>query len=507
MKNFCLFLALLLSFSSMAQSGKLTRNSIGSVAVTSTVTGTGPWSFSGPFTVAGASGNTIDSVRLGDWLLVNYATPGVSGDAWGALTITSKSVAGSTLTLTVANLSNSPLTAPLQLYAYKIVRPTALGLAALDVRSVGTNASAQLLMSNAYRIDSLLGASGGGTDTNIGNTDLSLPDDETRVLTFGYNGSDTYLSYKYDTGIKEALFAPGYQLNKQATDSYTTIVGGQLTAKSPLYESVYFGNKIRYTNTSGRYTELKATPYGSRNKVLIWPVDTMMVGKVLGIASIDTVTDFGAQIAQLSWTTPPAGATGPAGPTGPTGPTGATGATGQGVPTGGTAGQVLAKINSTDYNTTWVSPIAFKAELTSDFTTTTANTFYTPTGFSFTPDTSADYRIEIYGTRLVTSGVAASQNIRLFMSGAAQFANHEILTASPAAAATLCAYSYNTGGGATVATASSTSAANLTERPFIAEGHFQTGSTVGAVSFQINSVTAASTMTLRTGAVMIVTKL
>ena len=39
---------------------------------------------------------------------------------------------------------------------------------------------------------------------------------------------------------------------------------------------------------------------------------------------------------------------------GPQGSTGATGAAGQGVPTGGTAGQVLAKIDGTNYNTEWV---------------------------------------------------------------------------------------------------------------------------------------------------------
>ena len=38
------------------------------------------------------------------------------------------------------------------------------------------------------------------------------------------------------------------------------------------------------------------------------------------------------------------------------GATGTTGATGQGVPTGGTAGQVLSKVNGTDYNTQWVTP-------------------------------------------------------------------------------------------------------------------------------------------------------
>ncbi len=58
------------------------------------------------------------------------------------------------------------------------------------------------------------------------------------------------------------------------------------------------------------------------------------------------------------------GPAGPTGPTGPAGPTGATGATGPqgpagtngvGVPAGGTTGQVLAKIDGTDYNTQWVS--------------------------------------------------------------------------------------------------------------------------------------------------------
>src|SRR5690606_34925375 len=40
------------------------------------------------------------------------------------------------------------------------------------------------------------------------------------------------------------------------------------------------------------------------------------------------------------------------------GETGATGDTGQGVPSGGTAGQVLAKIDGTDYNTEWVDRLA-----------------------------------------------------------------------------------------------------------------------------------------------------
>lgn len=72
--------------------------------------------------------------------------------------------------------------------------------------------------------------------------------------------------------------------------------------------------------------------------------------------------------------TGPQGIDGPTGPTGATGTPGATGATGatgaagtngtngtngadgQGVPTGGTADQLLAKIDGTDFNTQWVDP-------------------------------------------------------------------------------------------------------------------------------------------------------
>lgn len=54
--------------------------------------------------------------------------------------------------------------------------------------------------------------------------------------------------------------------------------------------------------------------------------------------------------------TGPQGPTGATGATGPQGATGSTGATGQGVPAGGIANQVLSKIDSTNYNTQWVTP-------------------------------------------------------------------------------------------------------------------------------------------------------
>jgi hypothetical protein len=77
----------------------------------------------------------------------------------------------------------------------------------------------------------------------------------------------------------------------------------------------------------------------------------------------ESVTELLIADVGLAGPTGPTGATGPQGPqgdtgatgaTGPQGATGSTGATGAGVPVGGTSGQVLSKINSTDYNTQWV---------------------------------------------------------------------------------------------------------------------------------------------------------
>jgi hypothetical protein len=50
----------------------------------------------------------------------------------------------------------------------------------------------------------------------------------------------------------------------------------------------------------------------------------------------------------------PIGLTGPQGPNGPAGAAGATGPAGQGLVAGGAAGQLLSKIDGTDYNTQWI---------------------------------------------------------------------------------------------------------------------------------------------------------
>ena len=57
----------------------------------------------------------------------------------------------------------------------------------------------------------------------------------------------------------------------------------------------------------------------------------------------------------LAYSSGPAGPTGATGATGSTGAAGTNGTNGQGVPTAGTTGQVLAKIDGTNYNTNWIA--------------------------------------------------------------------------------------------------------------------------------------------------------
>jgi hypothetical protein len=65
-----------------------------------------------------------------------------------------------------------------------------------------------------------------------------------------------------------------------------------------------------------------------------------------------------------------AGTNGTIGATGLTGLTGTSGTNGQGLLTGGTANQVLAKVNGTDYNTQWVTPSAGGSGATLDLLAT-----------------------------------------------------------------------------------------------------------------------------------------
>lgn len=87
--------------------------------------------------------------------------------------------------------------------------------------------------------------------------------------------------------------------------------------------------------------------------------------------------------------TGPTGATGATGPQGDPGPTGATGATGPGVATGGVIGQVLSKLSSTNYDTSWTyvteSFVIACSDETTPLTTGTAKvTFRMPYPFMVT---------------------------------------------------------------------------------------------------------------------------
>ncbi len=85
---------------------------------------------------------------------------------------------------------------------------------------------------------------------------------------------------------------------------------------------------------------------------------------------------------------------------GETGPQGLTGPNGQGVATGGTAGQVLSKIDGTDYNTQWITPANNDWGLT--------GTAGTTAGTNFIGTTDAQdlvlKRQSVEGVRLATGG-------------------------------------------------------------------------------------------------------
>lgn len=98
------------------------------------------------------------------------------------------------------------------------------------------------------------------------------------------------------------------------------------------------------------------------------------------------------------------------------GPQGPQGADGQGVPTGGTAGQPLVKINATNFNTQWSTLANFKTWLAltlSDITTalgfTPANTSHTHTTPDIVDDAVTFQKFQNIGTdRLIGRDTAAT---------------------------------------------------------------------------------------------------
>lgn len=85
------------------------------------------------------------------------------------------------------------------------------------------------------------------------------------------------------------------------------------------------------------------------------------------------------------------GATGPQGPQGPTGATGAAGANGQGVPAGGTAGQVLTKTSGTDYATAWQTPTGGTSSLLAVTSSQTLSATPTPASATYADGLRVDF--------------------------------------------------------------------------------------------------------------------
>ena len=94
-------------------------------------------------------------------------------------------------------------------------------------------------------------------------------------------------------------------------------------------------------------------------------------------------------------------------PRGDTGATGGTGPAGQGVPTGGTAGQVLAKIDSTNYNTQWVAQSGGMTGFNVSGTTGVAIPVANATNLLFAPQVGTPMSISGAGTTLTFSFVAS----------------------------------------------------------------------------------------------------
>lgn len=158
-----------------------------------------------------------------------------------------------------------------------------------------------------------------------------------------------------------------------ATESYVGVAVANLVNSSPatldtLNElATALGNDVNFSTTV-------ATALGNRLRVDIntQNLDATQQNNAvtnLGLATVATSGsyddlsdiptffdgDYNSLTNKPTLLTGPAGNDGAQGPQGEPGATGADGAPGQGVPTGGTVGQVLAKIDSTDYNTEWVN--------------------------------------------------------------------------------------------------------------------------------------------------------
>lgn len=153
---------------------------------------------------------------------------------------------------------------------------------------------------------------------------------------------------KIDTAFDNTLSRDGSTPNTMLADldmnSNDILNVGVLDGDQINVNEAYIGGKLFTGTLTWRSDWLTATSYQELDLV-------KQNGNVYVALEEHTSGVFASDLSALRWELFVENATGPAGPTGDTG---ATGPAGQGVPTGGTTGQVLAKIDGTDYNTEWV---------------------------------------------------------------------------------------------------------------------------------------------------------
>jgi hypothetical protein len=168
------------------------------------------------------------------------------------------------------------------------------------------------------------------------------------VMSFGtLTGLDTRGSTASALAVGDETWAEGDVLYAHPT------VAGKLTKVRPKHDLAVAFITVRHASTG--QIAVRIVP---GNFHLEWmhdvDIDTPEEGDVLRYNDSTGVWE-NSQVISSTGPTGPTGATGPTGNVGATGATGATGPTGAGVPVGGTTGQVLAKIDETNYNAQWVT--------------------------------------------------------------------------------------------------------------------------------------------------------
>lgn len=174
--------------------------------------------------------------------------------------------------------------------------------------------------------------------------------------------------------------------------STNTLGSGSKTFTFPStpYLGWMLGVRLRAIGTANNYME------GNITSVLPTSV-TMNIDYVVGSGTYS------------SWTiglTGDKGSDGINGAPGAPGATGAPGANGAGVPVGGTSGQVLSKVDGTDYNTQWISPSGGGAIFSSHGNISIGAPMTNVTVRSFGV-TAGTYRV-IYNGQVQTNGTAST---------------------------------------------------------------------------------------------------